>query len=513
MRKNNKVETSNMESKLWNVANELRGRMDANEFKSYMLSILFYRFISESFVNEANEVLQYDNLTIKQAETELGNEFIKEMVNKVGFYIKSEHLFSNIIEKINNGKQDEVIDLLQAGFNDIQESIKNNDSEADFDDLFSECDLTSTKLGDSVAQRNKLISNIMLQINDITRDSQRDQMGDAFEYCLKLFASEAGKKGGEFYTPSEVSTLVAKLVGSQVHDAETIYDPTCGSGSLLIKAYQNCGKKNFTKLYGQELNRTTYNLARQNMLMHSITYKAFDIMLGDTIENDKFMNQKFDIIVANPPFGTKWSHEGLEDDPRFTMFSKLPPKSKGEYAFIIHMFEHLANNGVLATVAPLGVLFRGASEGVIREEFIMRYNALDAVITLPENLFYGTGIPACILVFKKDRDNDNIMFIDASREFEKVKTQNKLTEENINKIVDAYQHKKEIDKYSRLVNIKEIKENDFNLNMPRYIDTFEEEEPIDIDEVLKELKDIKQQIKEKEEKLKELFKEIKDSDE
>lgn len=502
------MENTNMESKLWNIANELRGRMDANEFKSYMLSILFYRFISENFTDEANEVLKYDNLTIKEAEEELGNEFVTEMIAKVGFYIKPEHLFEAIIEKINNGYQDEVIDTLQAGFNDIQESIKNVDSEADFSDLFSECDLTSTKLGDSVAQRNKLISNIMIQINDITRDSERDQMGDAFEYCLKLFASEAGKKGGEFYTPSEVSTLVAKLAGSQVHDAETIYDPTCGSGSLLIKAYKNCGKKDYTRLYGQELNRTTYNLARQNMLMHSITYKSFDIMLGDTIEDDKFIDDKFDIIVANPPFGTKWSHEGLEDDPRFTMFSKLPPKSKGEYAFIIHMFHHLAQHGVMATVAPLGVLFRGAAEGIIRKEFITRYNALDAVITLPENLFYGTGIPACILVFKKDRDTDNIMFIDASREFEKVKTQNKLTEENINKIVDAYQNKKEIEKYSRLVNIKEIEENEFNLNMPRYIDTFEEEEPIDIKQVAKELEEVKSKIKEKEEKLKELMKEL-----
>ncbi len=516
---------NNLFTKLWNIANELRGNMDSVNFKNYMLGFMFYRFICELYEEKLQRFLKAEggSITLDNVDDqpeEFQKDLRKYMINKMGFYIETRCLFSNIIKKIDTRyelkdgeKRDlnQTTTLLEQGFHSITTSLT-EESKDDFANLFDTIDLNSIELGADSMQRNKKINDILLNINEIVRDENKDIMGDAFEYCLSQFASDAGKKGGEFYTPAEVSELISKLVTLENSDCETIYDPTCGSGSLLIKAFKEVSNKSknpdIIKLYGQELNSTTYNLARMNLLMHEINYKYFDIKQGDTLKNDHFNRKKFDVIVANPPFGIKWDPSGLESDDRFSEYAKMAPKSKSEFAFIQHMIFHLSSKGVMATVAPLGVLFRGSGEKVIREHLIEVKDCLDAVIGLPANLFFGTGIPACILVFKKSRKNKDILFIDASREFEKVKTQNKLTQENIDKILNTYKNREEIDKYSRNVSIEEIKENDFNLNLPRYIDTFEEEEEIDIDAVNKELAEIKVKIAEKEKLIEEMIKEL-----
>lgn len=313
-----------------------------------------------------------------------------------------------------------------------------------------------------------------------------DVIGDAYEFLIANFASDAGKKGGEFYTPGEVSTLLAKLVGAK--DGDRIYDPTCGSGSLLIKAAKEVGTQNF-RLYGQERNGQTQSLAKMNMFLHEINDAVIE--WGDTLrnplhlENERLM--KFDKIVSNPPFSLdKWGAEDLKDDKYRRFEMGLPPKSKGDYAFISHMIASLNENGTAGIILPHGVLFRAASEGKIRKQ-IIENNWLDAVIGLPENLFFGTGIPACILIFKKNKVDNNVVFIDASKDYEKGKNQNILRDEDIEKILEAYHNRKEVEKYCHIANFDEIKENDFNLNIPRYIDTFEEEERVNLDQIKKQI--------------------------
>lgn len=507
-----KPEQKELNSQLWAIANDLRGRMESNEFKNYMLGFMFYRFICEVFYEEATKALKGEGISLEAADKdpEVRKVLEEEMIDKLGYYISYPNLFQNIIDGIVNDSSDKPIDLISQGFLNISESIKDGSGKDDFDNLFSDVDLLNPKLGNSVAERNQLVSKILLKINDILRDSSRDMLGDAFEYCLQQFASDAGKKGGEFFTPSQVSVLISKLIHSQLQNVTplSIYDPTCGSGTLLIKAYSELADEKRTKIYGQELSHTSYNTARMNLLMHKINYRSFSIKQGDTLHQDQFSDDKFDVIVANPPFGSKWEHDGLEDDPRFLPYGKLAPKSKGEFAFVQHMFYHLEKHGIMATVAPLGVLFRGASEEQIRIKLIEDYDALDAVIVLPSNLFFGTRIPACILIFKKERKAKDVFFIDASNCFEKAKNQNKLRQEDIERIVDTYQQRQDIDKFARNVSRSEIKDNDYNLNIPRYIDTFEEEEPIDIEEVNKQLKELKAKIKEKEAKLEQLIKEL-----
>lgn len=304
---------------------------------------------------------------------------------------------------------------------------------------------------------------------------------------ISQFAAGAGKKAGEFYTPQEVSQILAEIVTNGKVRLKDVYDPTCGSGSLLLRTAQN-GKAD--AIYGQEKNPTTFNLCRMNMLLHGIKYNNFNIQNGDTLEADTFGEKQFDAIIANPPFSATWSAAAkFNNDDRFSKAGVLAPKSKADYAFILHMIYHLNDSGTMACIAPHGVLFRGAAEGKIRQYLIENKNYVDAIIGLPANIFYGTSIPTCILVLKKCRkEDDNILFIDASKEFEKVKTQNKLRQEHINKIIETYRNRSEIEKYSHCATLEEIKENDFNLNIPRYVDTFEEEEEIDIHTVMAEIK-------------------------
>ena len=372
------------------------------------------------------------------------------------------------------------------------------ESAQDFENLFDDVDLQSSKLGRKVSDKNKLIGQIIKHLSEIDFELENDEndiLGDAYEYLISQFASDAGKKAGEFYTPQEVSKILAKLVTVGKSRLKSVYDPTCGSGSLLLRVSKEV---RVTDFYGQELNQTTYNLARMNMILHDVNFNDFDIRQGDSLEEPLFIDERFEAIVANPPFSAKWSSDKkFLDDERFSAAGKLPPKSKADYAFVEHMIYHLDENGTMAIVLPHGVLFRGAAEGTIRKFLVDERNYLDAVIGLPANLFYGTSIPTCVLVFKKCREeNDDILFIDASQEFEKVKNQNKLRKSDIDKIVNTYINREEIDKYSHRASLEEIKENDFNLNIPRYVDTFEEEEPVDLDEVCKELEKISEEMKE-----------------
>jgi len=364
------------------------------------------------------------------------------------------------------------------------------ESEEDFDNLFEDMDLNSTKLGKTPEARNEIIAKVLSHLDKIDfklEETEIDVLGDAYEYLIGQFASGAGKKAGEFYTPQEVSMVLAKIVTTGKTKLKSVYDPTCGSGSLLLRVAKEV--ESVSSYYGQELNRTTYNLARMNMILHDVHYRKFDIKQEDTLENPQHTEQRFEAIVANPPFSANWSANPLfTSDDRFSQYGKLAPSSKADFAFVQHMIHHLADNATMAIVLPHGVLFRGAAEGHIRRYLIEDRNYLDAVIGLPANIFYGTSIPTCILVFKKCRENpEDILFIDASQSYDKVKTQNMLRASDIDKIISTYRERTKEEKYSYLAPLSEVAENDYNLNIPRYVDTFEEEEAIDLDIVTADL--------------------------
>ena len=359
-------------------------------------------------------------------------------------------------------------------------------------------DLTSLKLGKTVDDKNKMISEVIKHLNEINfnfDDTEMDVLGNAYEYLIGQFASNAGKKAGEFYTPAQASKLLAMLTTSGKERVKSAYDPTCGSGSLLLKIAKYTDVASF---YGQELNTTTYNLARMNMILHGVGFNDFEIRQGNTLEDPQHLDKRFDIVVANPPFSQKWSaDDSFLSDERFSSYGKLAPSSKADFAFIQHMIYQLADNGTMAVIVPHGVLFRGASEGIIRKYLLKDKNYIDAIIGLPANIFYGTSIPTCVIVVKKNRKaDDDILFIDASNEFEKAKNQNYLRDEDVDKIVNTYVNREEIEKYSKKVSMKEIEENDYNLNIPRYVDTFEEEEEINLDEIVEKIGKIDKEMKE-----------------
>ncbi|WP_323665355.1 type I restriction-modification system subunit M [Aliarcobacter butzleri] len=486
-----------LEQQLWNIANELRGKMDADEFRDYILGFIFYKYLSEKIENFTNELLKEDGITFTSLDSnnpeheEILNSLKDDCVQQLGYFLKPNELFSAMAKKGNSDNNNFILDDLTQVLRHIESSTMGTESEDDFEHLFEDLDLTSTKLGRTEEAKNKLIAKVLYHLDNINfelKNHDRDVLGDAYEYLIGQFAAGAGKKAGEFYTPQEVSKILAKLVTVGKTRLKSVYDATCGSGSLLLRVAKEV--EDVSNFYGQELNRTTYNLARMNMIMHDVHYRKFDIKQEDTLEHPQHLEHRFEAIVANPPFSANWSANPLHlNDDRFSQYGKLAPSSKADFAFIQHMIYHLDDNGTMAIVLPHGVLFRGASEGHIRQYLIEDRNYLDAVIGLPSNIFYGTSIPTCILVFKKCREHsDNILFIDASNDYEKAKNQNYLTNENIEKIIDTYVNRKEIEKYSHLASMQEIKENDYNLNIPRYVDTFEEEEVIDLDKVSSELK-------------------------
>lgn len=485
-----------LQTQLWNIANELRGKMGADEFRDYILGFIFYKYLSEKIEIEANRLLESDQITYEQVlDQDNQGEYVeaiqKATLSKLGYFLKPNELFHHVAQ--HSSTNENLNEDLERILNSIESSTMGSASEEDFDKLFSELDLNSSKLGKTVSQRNELISKVLLHLDKIDfqlENSQIDILGDAYEYLISQFASGAGKKAGEFYTPQEVSKVLARLVTSGKGELKSVYDPTCGSGSLLLRVAKYV--KHVDRFFGQELNNTTYNLARMNMILHDVHFTDFDIKQEDTIEKPQHAEYRFEAIVANPPFSSKWEANPIHlSDDRFAQYGKLAPKSYQDYAFIQHMIYQLDDSGTMAVVMPHGVLFRGAAEGHIRQFLIEQKNYLDAVIGLPANLFFGTSIPACILVFKKCRtDEEHVLFIDASKHFEKGKNQNRLREADIDKIIQTYRERKTEGKYSYLATMSEIKENDYNLNIPRYVDTFEEEEEIDLDAVVAEIREL-----------------------
>lgn len=488
-----------LEQQLWNIANELRGKMDADEFRDYILGFIFYKYLSEKQYLYANELLETEAIKdyLQVTNTEDLDAIREESLIKLGYFLKPDELFSTIAKRGNANTETEsnfILEDLEAILNGIEQSTMGTESEDDFNQLFEDLDLNSTKLGRTVDARNSLISKVLSHLDKIDfaiQDNDSDVLGDAYEYLISQFASGAGKKSGEFYTPSQVSKILAKIVTTGKSRLKSVYDPTCGSGSLLLRINREVEVDEF---FGQELNRTTYNLARMNMILHDVHYRKFDIQQEDTLEHPQHLDKRFEAVVANPPFSAKWKGKDNplnENDERFSQYGRLAPTSKADYAFLQHMVHQLADNGTMACVLPHGVLFRGSAEGTIRQYLIENLNYLDAVIGLPANIFYGTSIPTCILILSKCRVNDeDVLFIDASKEFEKDGNKNKLTDEHIDKIVATYRERTTIDKFSYVAPLSEVKENDYNLNIPRYVDTFEEEEPIDLDIVATQLQDL-----------------------
>jgi type I restriction enzyme M protein len=489
-----------LETQLWNIANTLRGKMNADEFRDYILGFIFYKYLAEKMELFADDILKQDKIkfrTIKFNDPD-GAEILEavkeEALEKLGYFLKPDELFTEVAKRGNSdieGQNNFILEDLQKILTNIQLSTMGTESEEDFDNLFEDMDLNSTKLGKSPEARNEIIAKVLSHLDKIDfklHDTELDVLGDAYEYLIGQFASGAGKKAGEFYTPQEVSKVLAKIVTTGKSKLRSVYDPTCGSGSLLLRVAKEVEEVN--DFYGQEMNRTTYNLARMNMILHGVHYRKFDIKQEDTLEHPQHIDKTFEAIVANPPFSAEWSANPLfTSDDRFSQYGKLAPSSKADFAFVQHMIHHLAENGTMALVLPHGALFRGGAEQHIRRYLIENRNYLDAVIGLPANIFYGTGIPTCIMVFKKCRENpDDVLFIDASNHFEKIKTQNVLRFDDIEKIIDTYRSRTETLKYSKRASLVEIASNDYNLNIPRYVDTFEAEESIDIDVIAKQLK-------------------------
>ena len=499
-----------LQQQLWNVANTLRGRMSADDFRDYILGFIFYKYLSEKIQRFADAELLQEGLKFTDIDetTADGKEYLEAIedaaLDELGYFLKPNELFHAVALRGSN-QADESVSAESHNFilgdltrilKNIEQSTMGKDSEDDFINLFDDLDLTSAKLGKTEKEKNDLIAKVLVHLDKIDFNleyAEADVLGDAYEYLIGEFAAGAGKKAGEFYTPQPVSTLLAKLVTANKQNLKSVYDPTCGSGSLLLRVKREA--KQVDKIYGQELNQTTYNLARMNMILHDVHYADFDIKQENTLEKPQHLDLRFDAIVANPPFSAQWSASQLfMNDDRFSVYGKLAPSSKADMAFVQHMIYQLSEEGTMAVVLPHGVLFRGSSEGHIRQYIIEQMNCLDAVIGLPSNMFYGAAIPTAVLVFKKCRKNpDDILFIDASQHFEKVKTTNVMRPEHIQKIVDTYKARVAEEKYSYVASIEEIKANDFNLNIPRYVDTFEAEEEIDLNAISEELKMLEQQ--------------------
>lgn len=496
------VQLQQLQRQLWNIANDLRGKMGADEFRDYILGFIFFKYLSEKAITFANELLKDEGMVEKYNELDESNpdhaeliEGIKEnSVDEVGYALSPSRLFHTLAER---GRQNQfILDDLAETLRAIERSTLGAESEDDFANLFEDLDINSTKLGNNANDRNELISKVLTHLDNIDFDlsnSESDVLGDAYEYLIGEFASGAGKKAGEFYTPQTVSTLLAKIVTQGKDRLRSVYDPTCGSGSLLLRVKREV--KDVDMIFGQEMNRTTYNLARMNMILHDVHFAKFDIKQEDTLTRPQHIDMRFDAVVANPPFSAKWSADPIYlQDERFSRYGKLAPSSKADMAFVQHMLHQLDEQGTMAVVLPHGVLFRGSSEGMIRQYLIEKMNVVDTIIGLPANIFYGTSIPTCILVLKKNRTHTgDILFIDASNDFDKQKNQNKLLPEHLDKIIDAFTQRQNIEKYAKVATLQEVKDNDYNLNIPRYVDTFEAEDEIDLNAIAQQLKDLEQQ--------------------
>lgn len=510
---------------LWNIANDLRGSMNADSFRDYMLSFLFWKYLSDNYIKSAQKELGSDYTALQVWYKENPNDtllFERQMRRKIHYVIEPQYLWDNIVE-LARTQNSELLTTLQDGF----KYIENESFESSFKGLFSEINLNSEKLGKNYAERNTLLGKVIKTIADGLSEfsSDADALGDAYEYLIGQFAAGSGQKAGEFYTPQMISTILSRIVTLDCQNPvsgkkkriDKVLDFACGSGSLLLNVRHEMKDYAIGKIYGQEKNITTYNLARMNMLLHGVKDTEFEIHHGDSLANDwDILNEQnpakkmqFDAVVANPPFSLRWDPtEETAKDFRFNRYG-LAPKSAADFAFLLHGFHFLSENGTMAIILPHGVLFRGGKEEVIRKKLLEDDN-IDAVIGLPANLFYSTGIPVCIIVLKKCRKNDKILFINASGDdhYEKGKRQNKLRIEDVNKIIDTYQFRKEEPRFSRQVSLHEIKENDYNLNITRYVNLSKEDEQIDLKAVTNQLRDTDAKIEESRKKLNVFLKEL-----
>ncbi len=495
----NTREREELHKKIWSIADDLRGSVDGWDFKQYILGMMFYRYISENITNYINEGerkagakdFDYAKLPDEVAETQR-----EELVKEKGFFILPSELFCNVHKKAKNDEN--LNETLEKVFNNIENSAKGAESEDDFAGLFDDIDVNSNKLGATVAKRNDKLVKILNGIADIKLDDYKnnsiDAFGDAYEFLMSMYASNAGKSGGEFFTPQEVSELLTRLAVVGKKSVNKVYDPACGSGSLLLKSAKILGKENVRNgFYGQEINLTTYNLCRINMFLHDIGYDKFDIACEDTLTNPQHWDDEpFEVIVSNPPYSIKWAGNDnplLINDPRYSPAGVLAPKSKADFAFIMHSLSWLATNGTASIVCFPGILYRGGAEQKIRK-YLVDNNFIDCIIQLPDNLFFGTSIATCIMVLKKSKKYNSILFIDASKECVKVTNNNKLTDENIEHIVKIFTDRKDIDYVAKLVSNTEIGENDYNLSVSTYIEKEDTREKIDIIELNKQIEEI-----------------------
>lgn len=519
-------------SVLWDIANTLRGAMDADDFRDYMLAFLFLRYLSDNYETAAKKALgnEYPDTNKQPGVTPLRvwyvanktdvPDFEKLMRRRVHYVIKPEYLWDSIAEMART-QDEELLNTLQSGF----KYIENESFDSTFQGLFSEINLTSEKLGKRYAERNNKLCDIIKKIAEGLScfSCEGDTLGDAYEYLIDKFAAGSGKKAGEFYTPHEISSIISGIVTLDSQDPSTgkkkhlasVLDFACGSGSLLLNIRARMGTQGIGKIYGQEKNVTTYNLARMNMLLHGVKDSEFEIFHGDTLTNDWDMLREsnpakkpyFDAVVANPPFSYRWNPiEALSEDVRFKNYG-LAPKSAADFAFLLHGFHYLKREGTMAVILPHGVLFRGGVEERIRRKLLEDGN-IDTIIGLPANLFYSTGIPVCILVLKKCKKPDDVLFINASEHFDKGKRQNRLSTEHIKKIVDTYKFRTEEERYSRCVGMDEISANGYNLNISRYVSTATPEKEIDLADVHKKMMAIDEQIKAATEKHNAFLKEL-----
>lgn len=503
---------------LWSIANDLRGNMDSSKFKDYILGVIFYRYLSEKTVKYMDEILKNDGITYEEAlkQPRLAQAVRKMSLDHLGYIIEPDNLFTSLIGSIKAAEFS--IEDFEKAINSLIGSTIGQESEQAFDKLFDDMNLQDKDLGKEVSDRTELISKVMLKISDIPfdiDDTEDDIIGTAYMILIGLFQSDAGKKGGEFFTPAGPAQLCVELATLGLDEVENCADPCAGSGSMLLRIVKTLPTHKVGHFYGQEYNGTTYNLLRMNMLMHGVPYKQFSMFNADTIKKDSFIEEgkevPMQVQVSNPPYSLKYgADQELLKDPRYSSSGALAPKSHADLMFLEHMVYHMSNDGRIAVLLPHGVLFRGGSELTIRKYLIDTLNCIDAIIGLPANMFHGTSIPVCLIVCKRNRNgnSNNIFFIEASKSFKKVKSTNELTNEDIKRIVDAYKNREDIDKFARKVSLDEIKDNDYNLNIPRYVDSSEDEEELDLKEVAVKIKQTDKEIKEAENVLKSYFDEL-----
>ena len=484
---------------IWAIADELRGSVDGWDFKSYVLGTMFYRYISENIANyiNAGEIeagdtdFDYSKISDKDAE-----EIREDLVNSKGFFILPSELFCNVCKNCDNDEN--LNETLEKVFRNIENSAKGSQSEDNFSGLFDDFDVNSNKLGATVQKRNENLAKLLKGVNNMNlgdvKDHDIDAFGDAYEYLMTMYASNAGKSGGEFFTPADISELLTRLGTVGKIEINKVYDPACGSGSLLLKAEKVLGHEAVRNgFYGQEINITTYNLCRINMFLHDIDYNKFSIACEDTLINPQHWDDEpFELIVSNPPYSIKWAGSDnplLINDPRFSPAGVLAPKSKADLAFIMHSLCWLAENGTAAIVCFPGIMYRGGAEQKIRK-YLIDNNFIDCIIQLPSNLFFGTSIATCIMVLKKNKVDNSILFIDATKECIKVTNNNKLTEDNIKKIVDTFAERKEEKHFSYIAKYDEIKEQEYNLSVSTYVEAEDTREKIDIVKLNEEIAQI-----------------------